>query len=445
MGPKSAAKLWIGCVALGCLGGCEREKTPLEKMGLDEEQARKILREIEHTATHSPPPSSPPAGQPRATAQRPATTTELAPPPLEAQDFDPDLHTDRFIVDGLVDVTEAAQSSAHRSGVYVVTREQQLLLAPLGPLSKASGPAASPVAELPSDSGEFAVAPGPSFTRKHAYWITNRKLHQGTLGSKDPAPAVAHDARVATRVSALSVDLEGTREPRDLVAYIALPREPDGPLIARLWSSNGQTLTLTDPGSAALSVQIVRQGERIVAYALEGRTSMSILHAREIATTDDEMRLLEDEVVWVGGAATPTTELRVASDDANDVFGLLPIERDSLNFGLALLELSLAEGDDPAPNQWAPFANGMDYSPTGADVVCGMLTLVFARPSDPSPHAPQQLVLAEMTEGRLSSELVLSRSKVFFDTSIAAVEGGALVSYVADRRTWARAVRCKGR
>jgi hypothetical protein len=50
-----------------------------------------------------------------------------------------------------------------------------------------------------------------------------------------------------------------------------------------------------------------------------------------------------------------------------------------------------------------------------------------------------------MTEGRLSSELVLSRSKVFFDTSIAAVEGGALVSYVADRRTWARAVRCKGR
>lgn len=440
MSPKAGRGFCFGLVALASLASCKREPTPLEKLGIDEERAREILQEIEKS-TARPPPSRPPPprDEPRGDSNPPE---RFAPPPLEAQDFNPNLASERFLVDGLVDVTEAAQSSAHPDGVYVVTRDQRLLLAPLGPLSKARTPAASPVAELPDDAGDFALARGPSFSKRHAYWVSNRELLQSALGSKAPGRVVANDARVATRVSATSVDADGEH---DLVAYIGLPREPDGPLIARLWSGKGEPITLSEPGSAALSVQLARQGNRIVAYTLEGRTSMSILHAREITVGASGVELGRDRVVWVGGAATPTTELRVAHDAASDVFGLLPIEQDSSTFGLALLELSRAQGDDPVPNQWSTYPNGMDYAPTAADVVCGTPTVLFARPSAAAPHAPQELVLAEVVEGRLAHELVLGRSKVFFDTSLAAVDGGALVSYVADRRTWARTIRCKGR
>jgi hypothetical protein len=51
-------------------------------------------------------------------------------------------------------------------------------------------------------------------------------------------------------------------------------------------------------------------------------------------------------------------------------------------------------------------------------------------------------VLAEVHDRRLEHELVLGRSKVFYDLSIAPLGGGALVSYVSDRRTWARTLRC---
>jgi hypothetical protein len=427
-------------LALLGLAGCKREPTPLEQMGLSEEDARKLLLEIE--ASNEAPAQLPPSKyEPDEDEPRGSATASFAPPPPDAQDTDPELTTDRWIVDGLVDVTTAAPSTAHPKGVFVATRGRRLLLASLGELAKSKVPAASPISELPDDPGDFGVSRGPSVTKKHAYWVSDRDLCQAGLAlSGAAATVVANDARVATRVSAISVGERAIE--RELVAYIGLPQQPDGPLVARLWISGETALTLTDAGSAALSVQLARQGSRVIAYSLEGRTSMSILHAREVEL-GDTVRLLEDRVIWVGGAATPTTELRVASGASEDVFGLLPIEQDSLHFGLALFELSKAKGDDPVANEWAQYKNGMDYSPTSADVACGVSTVVFARPSAPAAHAPQELVLAELVGGRLERELVLARSKVFYDTSIAGVPGGALVSYVADRRTWARTVRCK--
>jgi hypothetical protein len=169
---------------------------------------------------------------------------------------------------------------------------------------------------------------------------------------------------------------------------------------------------------------------------------MSILHERELRVEADALVFGTDRVVWVGGAATPTTELRVADDANDDLFGLLPIEQDTTRFGLALLALSQASDDQPAPQRWATYPNGMDYSPTGASVVCGRLAVLYARPSSALPHSPQELVLAELQKGQLGNELVLGRSKVFYDLSIAPLSDGALVSYVSDRRTWARTLRC---
>jgi hypothetical protein len=241
-------------------------------------------------------------------------------------------------------------------------------------------------------------------------------------------------------VSAVTVDTKSGQ--RDLVAYIGLPQQPGQPLVARLWTVGSSPQTLTEPGSAALSVQLATRGEHVAAYTLEGRTSMSILHERELVLDHDQVTLGSDHVVWVGGAATPTTELRLAGGPNDDLFGLLPIEQDTTHFGLALLALSAASDDQPAPLEWATYPNGMDYSPTGGTVVCGRLVALYARPNSSAPHAAQELVLAELNAGHLEHELVLGRSKVFYDLSIAALPGGALVSFVSDRRTWARTLRC---
>jgi hypothetical protein len=51
-------------------------------------------------------------------------------------------------------------------------------------------------------------------------------------------------------------------------------------------------------------------------------------------------------------------------------------------------------------------------------------------------------VLIELEPGARSQAAVIARSRAFFDVSLAALENGALLGYVADHRTWARSVRC---
>jgi hypothetical protein len=38
---------------------------------------------------------------------------------------------------------------------------------------------------------------------------------------------------------------------------------------------------------------------------------------------------------------------------------------------------------------------------------------------------------------------VVVRAKAFADASLSSVEGGALLAYTADHRTWAAAIRCR--
>lgn len=432
---------WV-VIGTASLAACERKNKQLDDMGISEERAKEILEKIDDEKKHGGAPSSVPKAKPQqeGLAERPSASVGV-PPPAEQQDTDPDLQSARFIVDGLVDVAPAGPSSAHERGVYVVTEDQQLLLAPLGAPHRGSEPGPSAITEIPSEAGPFDIARGPSFSDQHAYWISQRTLYRHSLSpNAQPGTALVRDARVATRVSAASLGVG--KEAVELVSYIALPQVEGGPLVARLVA--GETVvTLTDEGSAALSVQLVAAKDHAMVYSLEGRTGMSILHARKVSLEGGKPVLGSDEVIWVGGGATPTTELRLAQDDKDDVFGLLPIEQDTTHFGMAVLALTRASVAEPANIEWAPYPNGMDYSPTSGDVVCGQLTAIFARPSAAAPQSPQELVLARIVEGKPEPELVLGRSRVFYDASIAAIPGGALISYVSDRRTWGRVVRCK--
>jgi hypothetical protein len=276
------------------------------------------------------------------------------------------------------------------------------------------------------------------FTPNYAYWVTSHfLLRRPTAAPYGPLEIIAEDARVGTRAAAVTVANDTA------VAYIALPKVKDGPLRARLWLEGRAPKTavdVTDSGNSTLSVALVSKDSVGIALSLEARMGVTALHARQFDVSSGALGA--DDVPWVGGTAQPLTEVR-ALGKQDSTFTFLTMEQDASHFGLATLSHT---GSTRQLNEsWLTFPNGLDPAPVAAVTACGKDLVLFARPSEPAPKAPQELVFAELTNGVPSNELVLSRARAYYDVSIAALPRGALLSFVADQRTWARTLRCPRR
>lgn len=429
--PKALAFLLLvnASVNLGCDTSTDRAtREKLEELDLTPEQAKRILQELStKRAEHEPVPE-----------QKTAARERVTPHETEPQDIPPTTPSlDGWIVDELVDVAPAANSRATEKGVIVINGGNELFLAKVGPLSREKKPGASPVAIIPDQKGPFALGRGPTVAGNHAYWITSHfLLRRPIVPPYGPLDIVAEDARIGTRASGIT-DKDG----KALVAYVALPRIKDGPLRAKLWldgEPRRPALELTDTGNSALSVELVRHGDQPVALSLEARMGVTALHARGIALPN--LKLLEDRVLWVGGTAAPLTEIRAMARDTS-LLAFLAMEQDTSHFGLAILNWKSHLDSEPSI-QWTTFANGLDPAPVAAVRACNSDLLLFARPTASQPKSPQELVLAKLVDGRLSANITLSNARAFYDLSIAPLRGGALVSFVADQRTWARTLRC---
>ena len=134
------------------------------------------------------------------------------------------------------------------------------------------------------------------------------------------------------------------------------------------------------------------------------------------------------------------TMVRGINDGAN-TWALLPIERDIARFGLARVKV----GESQDPNQevtWRDYPNGMDPAPTATGHVCGKPVVLYARPNAATPRAPQELHLVPITDAGLGASTLIGSGRRFSDVSLAPLDAGALLVYVADHRTWARRLRC---
>lgn len=425
------AARWAVLIGITLSSCRSRTEEQLEKLNVTPDEAKRILAELsakraEHEAPIERPSKNPPATSAPALAENASKHSPKAATPI-----------DTWLIDELVDVAPAAPSRATAKGVLVINGGNELFLAKVGPLSKSSKTVASPVGTIPDQKGPFALGRGPTVGGKHAYWITSHFLLRRPLSAPyGPLDTVAKDARVGTRASALTLP-----DDRALVAYIALPKIKNGPLRAKLWLENdtAQPLLLTEPGSSALSVELVEHADQTLALSLEARMGMTALHARRLNPL--KRKLATDRVIWVGGTAQPMTEIRALSS-ADSLLAFVAIEQDITHFGLAVLDLNDSPKSEPTVH-WTTFENGQDPAPVASARICGADLLLFARPSTPSPRAPQELVLATLVDGMLVEGPVLSSAKAYYDLSLAALPGGALVSFVADDRTWARTIRCR--
>jgi len=340
------------------------------------------------------------------------------------------------IVDELVDVAPAGPASAHSVGVILVDKRERVHVARRGPLARVARPSPTPLAalELPRD----ALAPyarGPAITGPHAYWISQGRLVRRRLDNEGSVEVLTRDARSGTRVAAAA----GAVAPA-MVAYVVKPDAERTPR-ARLWIEGSATIELTPDGSGASSVALAAQKNAWIALVLDGRSGMTPLHARRIVRRGKRVALGPDVVAWVGASSQSTTEVMSAAR-GDDIWGLVAIERDVLHFGLAQIHIGREPHMDSAA-EFVPFANGINTTAVASASFCGRTMVIFARPSSAQPGAPQELVLAELSERGLLPGEVVARSRAFADASLASIEGGALLCYTADHRTWAATLRCR--
>jgi hypothetical protein len=380
-----------------------------------------------------------PAGSASAASAKSAAAPGSAPPEKGAPPAGSAAATGegRFVFDEIADVGPAAPAAAAPLGVVLITRSDEVLLARLTPPASpaAAKPGKTKIAPIDRNASEFApFIRGPAVLDGYAYWISKTRLVRRRI-ERGPVEELARAARDGTRVSAANPG------GRAAAAYIG---QATSDLVARLWIEGHGERELSPEGSAANSVALVTPAPgELIAVALEGRTAMTPIHARRIEIAKDGApKLADDVVVWVGSSAQSLTEVTSVAS-SGDVWAFSAIERDITHFGLARLRV----GSPPSSNaeaSWRDYPNGLDPAPASAGNVCGEPVVIFAQPSEARPHAPQELHFATNLPQALGPSQVVARARRFSDVSIAALEGGGLITYVADRRTWALTVRCKG-
>src|SRR6185369_13321505 len=112
------------------------------------------------------------------------------------------------------------------------------------------------------------------------------------------------------------------------------------------------------------------------------------------------------------------------------------------HFGLATVAVERDPKMDP-PLRWRVYENGLDRSPVASTTLCGASVAAYVRPIDPRPESNQELVLSPLTLDETASSEQLATARGFADVSLYPLPEGAMLAYVADRRTWARLIRCK--
>lgn len=383
-----------------------------------------------------PAPSQPSAFAEPSLAAKPAASEAKAKPMppkpvVENEKDDKPVANSRYLLDGLNDIGPAAPAAAFAHGVVMVTRADELatskLLQPPSKSKKAAAGALEPTTRGPQDF--WPVARGPAVSKTHAYWVSKGRVVRRALDGGE-LEVIATDARDGTRVAVAGSP--------DVVAYITQPIGKQDSL-ARLRLPNGTKLDVTPEGAAASSISLTNMGEDVIVSYIDGRSGMTPVHARRLHAKAG--KLDPDVVVWVSGATQGMTEIVSIGGDRGSWL-MLPVERDSSHFGLATLALEADPKMDP-PLRWRTYENGLDRSPTAAAVLCGAPVVAYVRPADARPTANQELVLSELTLDETASSEPLATARGFADVSLAALPEGAMLAYVADRRTWARLIRCK--
>ncbi len=332
----------------------------------------------------------------------------------------------------LSDLGPAAPVTAVKEGALFVTRNNQLLLAPRE----------GKEGFLPVQAPKEAFAPygrGPSVSETHAYWISEEgRLLRSSLRTGQ-VESLFEQARSGTRTSVI------TTAGRDVVAFIA---EMEQQSLSYVWASKGsvkpELLQISPDGAGGTSVAIVPGTPFPKVITLAGRTSMSPLHVRRVRVTEKRLTPEEDRIVWIGPGSHVLTEIFAIDQKYDEAVAFLPTAKNFSDFGLAQLPIESDLGEISAP-RWQIYENGLDPAPVASTHMCRGDYLLYARPTEKRPRSPQELHIVKIEGSVVGDGDIIARSRAFNDISLAPIDHGAVVTWTADKRTWAMVLSCPGR
>ena len=256
-------------------------------------------------------------------------------------------------------------------------------------------------------------------------------VYRTTLGARDtkqiaksrPSTRIAAAALGPDHSAVATLDTRHTTEGERLQAFVTL--------------DDGETVRLSEEGAGATVLRLVPRGAGAVALYLDARTSMVPVHARPLSLRGSDLALGEDAVVFVAGPPERAVDFAIAGTPSA-LFALLPIGRDSADFGMAAIPIAEHPKEDVQP-VWSMYPNGLDPA-----VVAGTVQaedgawVARLRPAEREVGSPRVLELGRLDPaGAFRSLGAISTGKAITDVSIARDAFGSVwILYGDTKATW---------
>ncbi|MDB4941060.1 MAG: hypothetical protein JWP97_594, partial [Labilithrix sp.] len=310
----------------------------------------------------------------------------------------------------------------------------------LYPVPLAAPPPASAPPVVPPAPSSFAAMRWPAceVAGRWAYCqAPGGTVYRTTLGAHD-TKAIAKSLP-STRIAAAplghdhavlaTLDTRHTTEGERLEAFATL--------------DEGDAVLLSDEGAGATALRLAARGDEVVALYIDARTSMVPVHARTMTLKGAELALADDAVVYVAGSPERAVDIAVAGSP-RALFTLLPIAKDSLDFGMAVIPVAPRPKDE-VQAVWSMYPNGLDPAPVGATVserlVDGGTAEAFVarvRPAERQAGSDKVLELGRLDEAGVFRSLgVLATNRPVTDITMARDGFGSLwILYGDTKSTW---------
>jgi hypothetical protein len=252
-------------------------------------------------------------------------------------------------------------------------------------------------------AGKFVYCQGPGGS-----------IMRTVLGTNDTKTVVAKSRPARIAAAAL-----GSNGEHSVVAFLDTKQTSEGAMIQAfvLLDDQSSPTRLSDDGAGATTMRLVSRGADAIAVYLDTRTAMVPVHARplRIGGKDGKDLVLGDDVVaFVGGAPERGIDLALGGV-ANKLFVLLPMPRETTEFGMAAIPILDPLKDDVGAT-WSLYPNGLDPAPIGASSD-GWVARV--RPREKAPGSKKVLELGRIDDKGVFTSLGLIADKTITDIALA--------------------------
>jgi hypothetical protein len=260
------------------------------------------------------------------------------------------------------------------------------------PVPIAAPPAKGTPPVAPARPSSFAGVwwPPCEIAGRFAYCAGHGGIVRTTLGGADSK--VVAKSKPGTRIAAAPIGADHA-----VVAFLDSRYTSEGSMLqAFVALDDQQPVRLSDDGAGATAVRFLPRDPEPVAIYIDARTAMVPVHARPMTARGGELKLGADTVLFVGGAPERGVDFTV-TQGGQVGFALLPIPRETIDFGMATIPIGEPPKEDVAA-VWSLYPNGLDPAPiTAAPARDGKGAWVArVRPREKKPGSPRVLELGRV-------------------------------------------------